>query len=120
MPTRRLPARPNLSQYKKQAKELVKAYRPSDGPRETARPRTSNIIHASLARRVASQDDDFGLTDAQLVIAANTASTVGRSSSSRSKAPATECRPWYGVRRRRRSLLATSRRSNGSFATTVT
>ena len=30
MPARELPARPNLEQYKKQAKELVKAFRSGD------------------------------------------------------------------------------------------
>jgi hypothetical protein len=58
MPARALPARPNLEQYKKQAKELVKAFRAGDD--------------AALQRVRAhhrTQRGTFGLADAQLVIA---------------------------------------------------
>lgn len=63
MPGRRLPPRPNLDQYRKQAKELLAAVRASDaGARRLFRvhhPRRSGEIDASR----------FRLVDAQLVIA---------------------------------------------------
>src|SRR6476661_5291608 len=59
MPTRDLPARPNLEQYKKQAKELVKAFRAGD---DAAEQRVREH-HPHPAR------DTFELADAQLVIA---------------------------------------------------
>jgi ankyrin repeat protein len=59
MPARELPARPNLEQYKKQAKELVKAFRAGD---DAALQRVREH-HPRPAR------DTFELADAQLVIA---------------------------------------------------
>ena len=66
MPARELPARPNLAQYKKQAKALVKAYQSGD---EIARRRVRE--HHPRLRPAAkpSPVDDCGLADAQLVIA---------------------------------------------------
>jgi len=59
MPARDLPARPNLEQYKKQAKELVKAFRAGhDAAQQRVREH-----HPHPAR------DTFELADAQLVIA---------------------------------------------------
>jgi hypothetical protein len=59
MPTRQLPPRPSLEQYKKQAKELVRACRAGDG---TALQRVrEHHPHPVL--------DGFELADAQLVIA---------------------------------------------------
>jgi hypothetical protein len=59
MPARELPARPNLEQYKKQAKELVKAFRSGD----SAALQRVREHHPHPAR------DSFELADAQLVIA---------------------------------------------------
>jgi ankyrin repeat protein len=59
MPARELPARPNLEQYKKQAKELVKAFRSGDN----ATLQRVREHHPHPAR------DSFELADAQLVIA---------------------------------------------------
>ncbi len=59
MPARELPARPDLEQYKKQAKELVKAFRAGD---EAALQRVREH-HPRQA------GDTFDLADAQLVIA---------------------------------------------------
>jgi len=67
MPTRELPARPSLEQYKKQAKELVKAYRSGDaGARRRVRDH-----HPRLARKsdAAAHHEDFSLAAAQFVIA---------------------------------------------------
>lgn len=59
MPARELPARPNLEQYRKQAKDLVKALRSGDaGARQRVREH-----HPHPA------PDNFELADAQLVIA---------------------------------------------------
>ncbi len=67
MDTKPLPSRPNLEQYKKQAKELLKAYRSSDAEamRRTKRnhPRFSGLSDAGL------RSAKFALADAQLVIA---------------------------------------------------
>src|SRR5688572_6223286 len=59
MPARGLPPRPSLEQYKKQAKELVKAFRSGD----SAALQRLRAHHPHLAR------DTFELADAQLVIA---------------------------------------------------
>jgi hypothetical protein len=59
MPARDLPARPNLEQYKKQAKDLIKAFRAGDD----AALQRLRAHHPHPAR------DSFGLADAQLVIA---------------------------------------------------
>jgi ankyrin repeat protein len=59
MPARELPARPNLEQYKKQAKELVKAFRSGDNRAlQRVREHYPHPVH-----------DSFELADAQLVIA---------------------------------------------------
>jgi ankyrin repeat protein len=66
MPDRELPARPNLEQYKKQAKELVKncALNGSDALSRIARH------HPRFHQRESDiQSDHFTLADAQLVIA---------------------------------------------------
>jgi hypothetical protein len=67
MPARLLPDRPNLSQYKKQAKELVKALRSADADalaRVTAHHPRFGAVTESDARLTS-----FVLADAQLVIA---------------------------------------------------
>jgi hypothetical protein len=67
MPVRLLPDRPNLGQYKKQAKELVKALRSADADalaRVRAHHPRLGAVTASDARLTA-----FVLADAQLVIA---------------------------------------------------
>ncbi len=67
MPDRELPARPNIEQYKKQAKELVKncALGASDALTRIARhhPRFHKLSSVDI------QSGHFTLTDAQLVIA---------------------------------------------------
>jgi hypothetical protein len=67
MPTRFLPDRPNLTQYKKQAKELVKALRSADADAlarvRAHHPRLSAVTESDA--RLAA----FVLADAQLVIA---------------------------------------------------
>jgi hypothetical protein len=67
MAARELPARPNVEQYKKQAKELVKAWKAGD-PAALARirahhPRLSTVSDAERQRAA------FTLADAQFVIA---------------------------------------------------
>lgn len=69
MPDQDLPARPNLEQYKKQAKDLVKEF--ADNPTETQslarirrhHPRFQKLTEAEI------QKTRISLTDAQLVIA---------------------------------------------------
>lgn len=67
MSARRLPPRPNLEQYKKQAKELVKAWRTGDLVALTRirehHPRLRARSEADLRRA------RFTLADAQLIIA---------------------------------------------------
>ncbi len=67
MPARLLPDRPNLSQYKKQAKELVKALRSADADAlarvKAQHPRLGTVTESD--DRLAA----FVLADAQLVIA---------------------------------------------------
>src|SRR6476661_605108 len=67
MDTKPLPARPSLEQYKKQAKDLLKAYRSADV--ETIRRVKKN--HPRFEKLSAPGFDvtKFALTDAQLVIA---------------------------------------------------
>src|SRR4029450_5136691 len=65
MPARALPDRPDLAQYKKQAKDLLRAWRGGD-PEAIARVTTQ---HPRLRSRGASPDAAFQLADAQLVIA---------------------------------------------------
>jgi len=67
MPDRDLPARPNLEQYKKQAKDLVKSFAFAD-PQALARiqrhhPRFHKLPEPNLPSA------PFALTDSQLVIA---------------------------------------------------
>ena len=68
-----LPARPSLEQYKKQAKELLKAYRSADV--ETIRrvkrnhPRFEKLAEHSHALPLGLDISKFALADAQLVIA---------------------------------------------------
>jgi ankyrin repeat protein len=67
MPDRQLPARPNLEQYKKQAKDLVKNFSRAD-PRALAAVK----MHHPRFHSMPDADIDkarFALTDAQLVIA---------------------------------------------------
>src|SRR3989442_5920849 len=59
MPARNLPARPNLEQYKKQAKDLVKAFRAGDDA----------ALHRLREHHPHPARDSFELADAQLVIA---------------------------------------------------
>jgi hypothetical protein len=59
MPARELPPRPSLEQYKKLAKELIKAFRSGD----SAALQRLRAHHPHLAR------DTFELADAQLVVA---------------------------------------------------
>src|SRR5580698_8078594 len=67
MPDRELPARPNLEQYKKQAKELVKNHSlgAPDALERSGRhhPRLHSLAKPDIQRA------PFSLTDAQLVIA---------------------------------------------------
>ena len=65
MPARALPDRPDLGQYKKQAKDLLRAWRAGD-PEAVARVTTH---HPRLQSRGASPGAAFQLADAQLVIA---------------------------------------------------
>ncbi len=65
MPPKALPDRPNLSQYKKQAKDLLRAWRSGDAE-AIARVTTH---HPRLRARSATPDAAFQLADAQLVIA---------------------------------------------------
>src|SRR3954467_13613327 len=65
MPARALPDRPDLDQYRKQAKGLLRAWRSGD-PEAIARITTH---HPRLRSRGASPDAAFQLADAQLVIA---------------------------------------------------
>jgi len=65
MPARALPDRPDLAQYRKQAKDLLRAWRGGD-PEAIARVTTH---HPRLRSRGASPDAAFQLADAQLVIA---------------------------------------------------
>ncbi len=65
MSTRELPARPNLDQYKKQAKELLKAVR-SEAPDALER---FSRLHPRLTRSGRIDTTDVALADAQLVIA---------------------------------------------------
>jgi ankyrin repeat protein len=68
-----LPAHPSLEQYKKQAKELLKAYRSADA--ETIRrvkgnhPRFEKLAEHSHALPLGFDISKFALADAQLVIA---------------------------------------------------
>src|SRR5258708_81907 len=67
MATRELPARPNLDQYKKQAKELVKAAKAGDAHAlalmREHHPRLKNASDDELRRAT------FALVDAQLIVA---------------------------------------------------
>ncbi len=65
MPGKALPDRPNRDQYKKQAKELLRAWRAAD-PEAIARV---TAHHPRLRARAAGPDTAFQLADAQLVIA---------------------------------------------------
>ncbi len=65
MPARALPDRPDLGQYKKQAKDLLREWRGGD-PQAIARVTTH---HPRLRSRGASPEAAFQLADAQLVIA---------------------------------------------------
>ncbi len=65
MPAAPLPDRPNVAQYKKQAKDLLRAWRAAD-PEAMARVTAS---HPRLRARAAAPDPAFRLADAQLVIA---------------------------------------------------
>ena len=65
MPARDLPARPNLEQYKKQAKELRDAYRSGDTDAARRVRHHVRAADASDARKVKA----LALTDAQFVIA---------------------------------------------------
>jgi ankyrin repeat protein len=67
MPARLLPDRPNLSQYKKQAKELVKAVRSSDA--DALRRATTHHPRHDIRMASADRLTTFVLADAQLVIA---------------------------------------------------
>jgi ankyrin repeat protein len=68
-----LPARPSLEQYKKQAKDLLKAYRSADV--ETIRrvkkshPRFEKLAEHSHVLPLGFDISKFGLADAQLIIA---------------------------------------------------
>src|SRR5438094_7237301 len=67
MPARELPDRPNLDQYKKQAKELVKAAKAGDA-------RAFALMREHHPRLTHASDDElrrrrFTLADAQLVVA---------------------------------------------------
>jgi Ankyrin repeats (3 copies) len=67
MPARELPARPNLDQYKKRAKELVKAVKAGDA-------RAFALMREHHPRLTHASDDElrrttFALADAQLVVA---------------------------------------------------
>jgi len=83
MDAKPIPARPSLEQYKKQAKELVKAFRAEQSPKPT-NPEAiqSETVHSETIQRVKKQhprfsdlpDDEiartkFALADAQFVIA---------------------------------------------------
>jgi hypothetical protein len=65
MPVKALPDRPNLDQYRKQAKDLLRAWRAAD-PEAITRVATH---HPRLRSRAAAPDAAFQLADAQLVIA---------------------------------------------------
>ena len=65
MPGKALPDRPNLDQYRTQAKELLRAWRAAD-PEAIARV---TAHHPRLRSRAAAPDAAFRLADAQLVIA---------------------------------------------------
>jgi len=67
MPSRELPARPNLEQYKKQATDLLKSYRAGDSDAQSR----VNHYHPHLRKRArdAAPRTTFGLADAQWVIA---------------------------------------------------
>ena len=65
MPARSLPERPNLDQYRKQAKDLLRAFRAAD-PDALARV---TAHHPRLRARGAADDAAFQLADAQLVLA---------------------------------------------------
>lgn len=67
MPARELPARPNLDQYKKQSKELVKAAKAGDA-------RAFALMREHHPRLTQASDDElrrrtFTLADAQLIVA---------------------------------------------------
>jgi ankyrin repeat protein len=62
-----LPARPNLEQYKKQAKELLKAYRAADV--ETIRRVNRNHPRFEKLAEPGFEISKFALADAQLIIA---------------------------------------------------
>jgi Ankyrin repeats (3 copies) len=65
MPVRAIPDRPDLAQYKKQAKDLLRAWRRGD-PEAIARVTTH---HPRLRSRAASPVAAFRLANAQLVVA---------------------------------------------------
>jgi len=67
MDAKPLPARPSLEQYKKQAKELLKAYRSADV--ETIRRVTRNHPRFEKLSEPGFEISKFSLADAQLVIA---------------------------------------------------
>jgi hypothetical protein len=62
-----LPARPNLEQYKKQAKELLESYRSGDA--DALRRVEQHHVHSSKAVRAERGAPALVLADAQLVIA---------------------------------------------------
>lgn len=65
MPARDLPARPNIEQYKKQAKELRDAYRSGDADAALRVRHHVRVVEASDTRKAKA----LALTDAQFVIA---------------------------------------------------
>ena len=110
MPAQELPARPNLDQYKKQAKELVKAAKAGDArafalmrehhPRLKKR-RTTNCVAPNSRWPTRSSSSRAGMD-----------SRVGRSSRSTSKHDHQRAaHQGSGRARRRRSSTETSRRS---------
>jgi len=81
MPGRDLPARPNLEQYKKQAKDLARSCSLPDALNHIRRhhPRFHKLPESDI------QSARFTLTDAQLVIAREHGFESGRSLRSTSK-----------------------------------
>lgn len=67
MDSKPLPSRPSLEQYKKQAKELLKAYRSADA--EAIRRVKANHPRFNKLSEVALRNTKLALADAQLVIA---------------------------------------------------
>ena len=73
MDAKRLPARPSLEQYKKQAKELVKVFRAEQSPRSSESTAIQRVktYHSRFADLPADKisSTKFALADAQFVIA---------------------------------------------------